>query len=79
MLKISVCFKSPNKFLSNDFVTSIGNPIIDPETSTIKIYSLGGIFSVITFFGGSIISEKKFSSFPSYNNNPGSISESLIV
>ncbi|MBA7587765.1 hypothetical protein ES708_29806 [subsurface metagenome] len=65
------------RFLSRFFIscleTSKGNPCIEPETSTMKINSRGGISSGITFFGGCTIARKKFPFSPSYNISPDSI------
>ncbi len=46
------------------FAVSSGNPFIDPDTSSTKMYSRGGTSSAATACGGSAMSRKKFSSVP---------------
>ena len=64
-LKRSIGRRDPIRSLSKDFERSSGNPFMDPETSTTKMYSLGGICSARTRFGGWTMNRKKFSSLPS--------------
>ena len=73
MLKVSAgrstFTRSPISFLP----VSNGNPFIDPDTSTTKMYSRGGTSSVATACGGSAISRKKFSSRPWKRRSPAPI------
>ncbi len=50
---------------------SSGKPCIDPDTSTMKMYSRPGMSAGATRFGGCIMSRKKFSLFPSIQKEPG--------
>src|SRR5512147_39325 len=51
-LNLSVGRRFPIRSLRSFLEISNGKPYIDPETSTIKIYSRGGIWLTLTRFGG---------------------------
>ena len=52
------------------FAVLSGKPYIDPETSMMKTYSRPGRSAGSTRLGGSAISKKKLSSFPSKSIKP---------
>ena len=51
-LKTSVFFRPPIKSRSKVLDVSIGYPFMEPETSTMKTYSLGVMSSLVIRFGG---------------------------
>ena len=61
--------RSPISF----FAVSSGNPCIDPDTSSTKMYSRGGMSDAATRAGGCAITRKKFSSWPWKSRTPDAI------
>src|SRR4030066_2205132 len=69
-LNLSVGLRFPIRSRRSFLDISKGKPYMEPETSTINIYSLGGIRLRLTLLGGWNITRKKFSFSPSNRSNP---------
>jgi len=61
-LNVSVGLRLPTRFSRTRFAVSSGNPYIDPETSSTKMYSRGGMSSAPIRSGGWTVRRKNFSS-----------------
>ena len=73
-LNISVGLRFSTKLRIRFLDISSGLPCIEPDTSTMNMYSRGGMSLSRTRCGGCTIIRKKFSSLPSYSITPDSIS-----
>ena len=69
-LNLSVGLRLPMRSLRSFLDMLRGKPCMEPETSTMNMYSRGGICTSLTRFGGCSMSRKKFSSFPSNRRSP---------
>ena len=69
-LNRSVGLRFPIRLAMSFFEISSGNPCMDPDTSTMKMYSRPGMSAFAIRFGGCIMRRKKFSLFPSKSRSP---------